>query len=237
MIARGQARSQSTARRRTDAFWRFWISRRRATPAGRVRCWRCRCKMLTFNISARAQHRSRRGRLRDPTPSLSLTARPFPIGCGDGKRECLTLLPLPLMQTNTKAPAVLVDELVAVSASQDICEVGTANCSYACVLRRTSGALCSDKGRFNRAPGPALCSSIISTPAFSKALRTEAAFANVMAVSPSTASARWIVERLTPDSRARSEADHRSRARAALICAPRIVFMATRHPLDIFSFS
>src|SRR5579864_6548328 len=43
----GQERSQSTTRRRTDAFWRFWISRRRATPAGRVRCWRCRCKMLT----------------------------------------------------------------------------------------------------------------------------------------------------------------------------------------------
>src|SRR6201997_5600967 len=51
MIARGQARSQSTVRRRTDAFWRFWISRRRrATPAGRVRCWRWRCKMLTFNM-------------------------------------------------------------------------------------------------------------------------------------------------------------------------------------------
>ena len=43
--------SQSTVRRRTDAFWRFWISRRRrATPAGRVRCWRWRCKMLTFNM-------------------------------------------------------------------------------------------------------------------------------------------------------------------------------------------
>src|ERR1700751_108492 len=51
MIARGQARSQSTVRRRTDAFWRFWISRRRrATPAGRVRCWRWRCQMSTFNM-------------------------------------------------------------------------------------------------------------------------------------------------------------------------------------------
>src|SRR6476661_4025760 len=51
MIARGQARSQSTVRRRIDAFWRFWISRRRrATPAGRVGCWRWRCKMLTFNM-------------------------------------------------------------------------------------------------------------------------------------------------------------------------------------------
>src|ERR1700723_427891 len=51
MIARGLARSQSTVRRRIDAFWRFWISRRRrATPAGRVGCWRWRCKMLTFNM-------------------------------------------------------------------------------------------------------------------------------------------------------------------------------------------
>src|SRR6476660_10421585 len=34
------ARSRSTARPRTSAFWRFWRSRRRrAMPGGRVLCW------------------------------------------------------------------------------------------------------------------------------------------------------------------------------------------------------
>jgi hypothetical protein len=121
----------------------------------------------------------------------------------------LSLFRITLTQPYSRAPPFSSMDSSRGSACHDICEVGTANCSYACVLRRSLGASCSDRGRFNRAPRPALCSSIISTPAFSKALRTAAAFANVMAVSPSTASARWIVERLTPDSRARSEADHR----------------------------
>jgi len=50
------------------------------------------------------------------------------------------------------------------------------------------------------------------------------ALANVIAVFPSTDSARWIVARLTPDSRTRSAAAHRSKARAALIWAPKIFF-------------
>src|SRR5437588_11530954 len=46
----GQARSRSTERPRTSAFWRFWISRRlRATPAGRVRCWPRHWKTLMFS--------------------------------------------------------------------------------------------------------------------------------------------------------------------------------------------
>jgi hypothetical protein len=70
---------------------------------------------------------------------------------------------------------------------------------------------------FRRAPRPPPFSSINSTPAFSRALRMAVALATVIAVIPSTDSARWIVARLTPDSRARSAADQRSRARAALI--------------------
>jgi hypothetical protein len=42
------------------------------------------------------------------------------------------------------------------------------------------------------------------------------ALANVIAVCPSTDSARWIVARLTPDSRTRSAADQRRRARLAI---------------------
>ena len=49
---------------------------------------------------------------------------------------------------------------------------------------------CFANGRLSRAPGPALPSSIISIPAFSRALWIAAAFAKVIAVSPSTASAR-----------------------------------------------
>src|SRR6476646_10554163 len=38
-------------RRRTGAFWPFWISRhRKAMPDGRVRCWHRRWGMLTFNM-------------------------------------------------------------------------------------------------------------------------------------------------------------------------------------------
>ena len=51
-----------------------------------------------------------------------------------------------------------------------------------------------NSGCLRRTPGAALPSSMISTPAVSNALRTAAAFANVIAVSPSTA-----VERLTPE--------------------------------------
>jgi hypothetical protein len=56
--AEAQARSQSTVSRRTGAFWRFSISRRRrATPAGRVGCWRWRCKSsICLALSPLAQH-------------------------------------------------------------------------------------------------------------------------------------------------------------------------------------
>ena len=83
----------------------------------------------------------------------------------------------------------------------------------------------SDRRCFRRAPGPAPFSSINSTPAFSRALRMADALANVIAVFPSTDSARWIVARLTPDSRTRSAAAQRRRARAARIWAPKIFFM------------
>ena len=63
------------------------------------------------------------------------------------------------------------------------------------------GADLSDRRCFRRAPGPAPFSSINSTPAFSRALRMAGALASVIAVFPSTDSARWIVARLTPDSR------------------------------------
>jgi hypothetical protein len=49
---------------------------------------------------------------------------------------------------------------------------------------------------FRRAPGPPLFSSIKSTPAFLRALQMADALANVIAVFPSTDSARWIVARL-----------------------------------------
>jgi len=82
----------------------------------------------------------------------------------------------------------------------------------------------SDTCCFRRAPGPPPFSSINSTPAFSRALRMADALANVIAVFPSTDSARWIVARLTPDSRTRSAAAQRNKARAALIWAPKIFF-------------
>ena len=48
----GPARSRSTARPRTSAFWRFWISRRlRATPDERVRCWPRHWATLMFSMS------------------------------------------------------------------------------------------------------------------------------------------------------------------------------------------
>ena len=49
---RAGRRSRSTARPRTSAFWRFWISRRlRATPDGRVRCWPRHWATLMFSMS------------------------------------------------------------------------------------------------------------------------------------------------------------------------------------------
>ena len=71
--------------------------------------------------------------------------------------------------------------------------------------------------RLRRAPSPPPFSSINSTPAFSRARRMADALANVIVVFPSVDSARWIVAGLTPDSRTRSAADQRRRARAALI--------------------
>ena len=48
----GPARSRSTARPRTSAFWRFLISRRlRATPDERVRCWPRHWATLMFSMS------------------------------------------------------------------------------------------------------------------------------------------------------------------------------------------
>jgi hypothetical protein len=56
-----------------------------------------------------------------------------------------------------------------------------------------------------------------STPPTSKARRTAKSFAVVIDVSLSASSARRIVATPTADSRARSSARHRRKARAALI--------------------
>jgi len=90
--------------------------------------------------------------------------------------------------------------------------------SFAGFRRRTPGPPpFSPRTRLRRAPSPPPFSSINSTPAFSRARRMADALANVIVVFPSVDSARWIVAGLTPDSRTRSAADQRRRARAALI--------------------
>jgi hypothetical protein len=68
-----------------------------------------------------------------------------------------------------------------------------------------------------RTPGPPPFSSMNSTPPTSKARRTAKSFAVVIDVSLSASSARRIVATPTADSRARSSARHRRKARAALI--------------------
>jgi hypothetical protein len=100
--------------------------------------------------------------------------------------------------------------------------------SAACVGRRFSSMRRSelfrnhlvDFGRvrlLRRTPGPPPFSSIKSTPADSKALRTARSLANVIDVSSSVSSARRMVATPTADSRARSSARHRRNALAALI--------------------
>ena len=79
---------------------------------------------------------------------------------------------------------------------------------------------------FRRTRRPPRFSSINSTPAFSRALRMAVALATVIAVIPSTNSARWIVAKLTPDSRTRSEpsgggSNRRRSAADAAISFPR----------------
>src|SRR5262249_8583966 len=68
-----------------------------------------------------------------------------------------------------------------------------------------------------RTPGPPPSSSMKSTPAASRVRRTAKSLAAVIDVSFSESSARRIVATLSSDSRARSSALHRRRARAALI--------------------
>jgi hypothetical protein len=71
----------------------------------------------------------------------------------------------------------------------------------------------------NRTPGPPPLSSMNSTPAASRARRTARSLAVVIDVWASVSSARRIVVTPRLDSRARSSALQRMRARAALICA------------------
>jgi len=71
----------------------------------------------------------------------------------------------------------------------------------------------------NRTPGPPPLSSMNSTPAASRARRTAKSLAVVIDVWASVSSARRIVVTPRVDSRARSSALQRRRARAALICA------------------
>jgi hypothetical protein len=71
----------------------------------------------------------------------------------------------------------------------------------------------------NRTPGPPPFSLMNSTPAASSARRTAKSLAAVSAVWGSASSARRIVRKLTVEWLERSSALHRSRARAALICA------------------
>ena len=70
-----------------------------------------------------------------------------------------------------------------------------------------------------RTPGPPPSSSMNSTPAASSARRTAKSLAVVIDVWASVSSARRIVVTPRVDSRARSSALQRRRARAALICA------------------
>src|SRR5262249_41109972 len=78
--------------------------------------------------------------------------------------------------------------------------------------------LCRGRCR-NRTPGPPPLSSMNSTPAASRARRTAKSLAVVIDVWASVSSARRIVVTPRVDSRARSSALQRRRARAALICA------------------
>src|SRR5262249_1476525 len=71
----------------------------------------------------------------------------------------------------------------------------------------------------NRTPGPPPLSSMNSTPAASRARRTAKSLAVVIDVWGLVSSARRIVVEPRVDSRARSSALQRRRARAALICA------------------
>jgi hypothetical protein len=68
-----------------------------------------------------------------------------------------------------------------------------------------------------RTPGPPPFPSMNSTPAASKARRTAKSFGAVIEVSVSLSSARRMVATPTADSRARSSARHRRKARAARI--------------------
>jgi len=68
-----------------------------------------------------------------------------------------------------------------------------------------------------RTPGPPPLSSMNSTPAASKARRIDKSLGAVIEVSSSVSSARRIVATPTADSRARSLARHRRKARAARI--------------------
>jgi hypothetical protein len=76
----------------------------------------------------------------------------------------------------------------------------------------------------SRAPGPPPFPSINSTPAASKARRTARSLAAVIEVWSSALSARLIVLRPRAAARARSSADHLTRARAARIWAPERAF-------------
>jgi hypothetical protein len=68
-------------------------------------------------------------------------------------------------------------------------------------------------------PGPSPFSSMKTMPASSSARRIARSFGDVSEVLSSVSSARRIVAMPTADSRARSSARHRRRARAALIWA------------------
>ncbi len=87
-----------------------------------------------------------------------------------------------------------------------------------------------------RTPTPPPFSGINSTPAVSRDMRISFRFADVIAGSPSSASARRIVEMLTLASCASSSAVHRTSARAARIWAPVITFINFDFPVELFSF-
>jgi hypothetical protein len=86
---------------------------------------------------------------------------------------------------------------------------------YAGSYLRGPGGRC---GLRRRTPGPPPFPSMNSTPAASKARRMAKSFGAVIEVSASASSARRIVATPTADSRARSAARHRRKARAARIC-------------------
>lgn len=88
----------------------------------------------------------------------------------------------------------------------------------------------------NRTPGPSPFSSMKITPAASRAARMAVPVSSRPPISPVAASSRLIVGREIPEAFARSDWDHRSKARAAFTCSID-TFSIDRRPVQVLILS